>query len=601
MQTRLGGFIPLLSFGLALQACGGTPTPPARANADATTPEAQDALRPSLDAAVVDATTGGRLLHVSSEASAEGDGTTNAPFRRLDEAALVGSSGDTVLLSAGHHAPLTASWPEGVELWGAGREATFVDGPLSLRGVPALRALTVRGGTPALSLTDGAAFEVGVEDADGDGLVAAGRVTLRDVAIRRSSDAGMRAADAVLDVEQLVVASARGSAIKVAGGEGLLRGLRLSDVALGDDGVSAHGLDVDGARLRAVDVEVTGVLDRSLRFARDAEVELEAARVPQAGSEGLAILSGARVQLKGVRIDGASSTGISVIGAHVSGRDVEVHDCGRAGLLVSEGTADLEDLRVYGGAARGISWLRAQGLLVGARVEGSGNVGVQVTEPLETRFEGLVIVGARETGLSILDAEPQRLQVTGGQIRDTMAGNESGGEGVFAYDASFSIQGTTITGSAGAGLRIEGGGVDAGQVTVEGSVGPGLLVIDPTRPVNVVGGAFLNNGEAGVLVLNGMTRFEDCRADGTSPLPGAVDADGFTFYGGAHTLTGGAAEENANAGIRLGNRGQLTVGGVSAARNGGWGLEVTCDGSEVTITEPLAFDANGRGGRNRCP
>jgi hypothetical protein len=591
----------LLALGLSLCACGGTPTPPSRARADATSLEPQPPPQAQLDAAVEDATIGGRLLHVSSEASDGGDGSANAPFRRLDAAALAAVPGDTVLLSAGRHAPLTVSWPEGVELWGGGRDATFLDGPLSLRGVAALRALSVTGGAPALTLTDASAFEVGVEASESDGLVVSGRVTLRDVALRGSADAGMRATDAVLDVDQLVVEGARGSAIKVVGGEGVLRGLRLRDVALGDDGVSAHGLDVDGARLRVVDVGVTGVLDRSLRFARDAEVELESARVPDAGSEGLSVLSGARVRLLDVRIGGASSTGLTVIDAHVSGRDVELRDCARAGLLVSEGTADLEDLRVYGGATRGISWLRAQGRLVRTRVEGAGNVGIQVTEPLDTRFEDLAIIGARETALSVLDAEPLRLQVVGGLIQDSMAGNESGGEGVFAYGASLSMQGTTITGSAGAGIRVEGGGLDAEQVTVERSGGPGLLVIDPTNAVNIVRGTFRSNLEAGMLALNGVTRCDDCRASGTRPLPGAPEADGFAFYGGTHTLSGGAAEENENAGIRLGNRGLLTVGGVVAARNGGWGLDVACDGSEVTITEPLAFDANGRGGRNRCP
>lgn len=564
-----------------------------------------------------------------ADGALDGDGSRDRPFGAPVDAYAVARAGDTVLLLPGEH-PAPPAPPSDVVLSGAGLDATTVVGPWSLDAPALVRELAVTGG---LTLTAAVALDsIEIEGV----LHVDGAVTARDLYTRgevtltadarfdllggtlhsATGDALTSAGEIRLDA---VTASApEGSAIVVTAGSTTLvngwveRAVIGVEVTGGQADVEATTFtaitdrDALGAavRVRAGEAHLTGVtiedVARALRVDADGRLFADGVVARDIDTDGLSIQSGA-AEVDGLRIEGPGNAGIALtLDARLTLTEATVVAPGRVGVLVDGATLDARGLLVDGSTERGITLARATATLDGFRVQGAGNVGVQITDPAgPVRLVNGAVSSCRTSGVGVFgDGE---ITFEGVVVEGTVRGEGDLGEGVHVYRGTARMAGIIARDNAGAGVLYEESTGTLTDVQLSGNGDPGLVALDPPDLISAVRLTARDNGGAGVVVLGGRLALADSVAEANRAAFALGPGHGFyAGFGGALDVEGGAALSNAASGVayELGTTGR--VEGIQMLDNGAFGLSVGC-GAMVSDGGGLVFMGNAAGERGGCP
>lgn len=611
-------------------------------------PVTQDAARPEPagDAAPLpDATVRARLLHVEAGADAAGaDGTRDRPYPDLAAAYAAARPGDVVFLLPGEHGAALAP-PDDVELLGSGPGVSIVDGPLRLsRAGARIRGLTVRGGEPGVELTApatlvdlqiaGASAEVYVEvhferveviESVGIGVQVhpGAHLRWRGGGARSTGGDAVRSQEARLDIEGLAVRDPGGFGIYADGGTITADRIQVS-------GAAGAGLRFIEAETTATRVEVLdtryeagqgsasgvgfigghGVLrsarvrggDRAVRVTRAARVEVWDVEVTGA-VDGLSAADGAIVQATDLRVRGVRNTGVVVTRAEADLDQVTIQGTGRIGVLVSDGRLGARAVAVEDAAARGVAILSASARIADLQVRRAGDVGLQVTDPTgAVAVEGGVFEDCGTSGVGAFGRGPEPVVLKEVAIRGTRLGAEQLAHGLHLLRAHVRCLDLTSEENEGAGVFAEGSTLSLEGARLRGNTEPGLVLLEAEGDASVAGVEADDNGGAGILVVGSAGRLHDVRAHGNRFAAAVGPGDGVAAAFGADVeVARGTLRENAGSG--------LSLIGVSAARladtelsgNAGAGVNVACDGSRLTEAAGNRYADNAAGDRGGCP
>ncbi|MCB9544635.1 MAG: hypothetical protein H6706_01920 [Myxococcales bacterium] len=594
------------------------------------------------DAAAPDAALA-RLLHVGpSDDPRPPDGSQARPWPTPDAAAAVARPGDVIFLLPGRHPALTAL-PPGVELLGAGPEATTLAGPLTLdadgaragglrlvdgvlavlapaalhglevvgEAQPAETHLEIRAEAELVDVTvrDVAPGEAGavivetpapvawtgggVADVAGIGLRTLGadlRLARLDLVRTTGMGALVDAGSARLDDVRL--RGAAGAGLRFLEAEVALQGVVLEDVAYDDTQNTGSGVGFIGGTATVRDVTIARV-ERGLRATLGAQVTGGGVRVREAQNDGVTVHQAARVQLVDVAVEGAGNAGLTVSGAAADVEGLEVRAARRAGVFVADGEVDLRRVHVADGGDRGITALRSTVHLAEITVTGAA-VGVQITEPVLAEVAGAQLDACADAGLAVIG--PGRVALADVAIQALTGGVEALPAGLQIFDAEIAGHDVLVAGGVGEGLHLDGATGALAGVRVEGH-GPGVVAFEGTvalEDVTVTGAA-----GAGVLASAGALTLRGATIGGTTDAPAIGPGDGVAALDAEVTLIDVASAGNAGSGLALlgGSRGQL-AGRVDLSDNGAYGLQLDC---ASRVEGDFQAARNGRGVQGGCP
>lgn len=389
---------------------------------------------------------------VDASAPSGGDGSEAHPFQRLDQA--LGPGTRRVRLATGvYSAGLVL---ESVELLGGTSVVLTAAPPLAClrtQGPVKLKGLQIQGGAIGLRVESGRAELQGVR-----------------------------------------FSGQRGPAVEVSGGAELV----LEASALQAGVSEQHGLRlVPGARATVRDVSFDGPFSRAVSASEPALLRLERVRIQQAVTA--FYLEGGEAWLSALEAGGGRGPALYVARGrlHLSGVTLVGHEYG----LLTGGSAQVDgmDVRSRNAERAGLAIVSSKATLSRVTVEEAGTYGGVQLVGSQARFTDLSISGGRSSGLVMRDGrlEVLRARVSGLQSPDSAAGDGMqirGGEahlsrlvvercsgiGLLAAEgARVTLERSEVRGAGVAGLSAETEAhLRATDVTVEGSPGPAVLVLD---------------------------------------------------------------------------------------------------------------------------
>lgn len=548
------------------------------------------------------------ILFVARDARAAGaDGTRDHPYPSPETAFEHAGAGTVVVLlpASDPYPALVGPVPAGVALTGFGRDGVRLSGPVRMvADDSALRSLTVEGGDPAVSVEARAGLEnVHIVGATGVGLRAVGaELNLESVEVADAASAGLWLETTHVEGHLVTVVGARGGGVRLTDCTGGMTGVHVADIAMDADGIRGNGVEVEGGEVALAEVAVSGVADRAVRIAQGATSTVDDVRVSGGAQDGLAVLSGARADVRRFDIEGAANVGLTVNEADATLSEGVVRGGGRAGCLFAKTRITLTGVSVEDAPYRGVSLLAAQGELHQLTVRRAGAVGVQVTEPAGplALTDGL-LEDNLEAGLSVFDAEPGRLSARGLVVLRSKPGPEGEGQGVHLYRSAATIEGGEIVGNADSGLLVELSAVSVQGTRVADNAGPGVVAVDPSGEVGLVGVEASGNRGAGVLMIGGTLRSEGLRSSQTRAADDGT-ADGVELVANASAvMSGDELFDNEGNGLFVFGSAHVTASDLNAHDNGAFGVYTACDDSTATLTGDVELSANGAGPRNACP
>lgn len=602
-----------------------------------------------LDADIADATLldaavpGPRLIHVGESADPRRpDGSRERPYAGARDAFSVARPGDVVFLLEGEH-PTIDAVPAGVELLGAGPDATRLAGPLMLGTADAeVGGFTLFGGQLYTSET-ATVTDVRVDAAPSPAIIAHAPLTLRRVvvvdptgdapAVRVTAaliwtDGGVsnapadsiQATEADLTLTDLDLLNQGGFGIFADGGRHMIRGLRVrgaagaaarfveADTEVFDCGMAdidiaegtGSGVGVIGGIAAIEGCDIIGV-ERGLRASRGGQLTARDVAVSDVSGDGLTVNDSA-ANIDGLQVDTPRSGGASVINSTATLRAVTIDDPSRYGLLVDGSVVEVSALSVNGSGARGLSFLRSAGSVDGLDVVDADDVCIQVTDPTDAlTLTDVRLTGCAGAGLSVFGSGPSPVALTDATIRDTRVGGEDFVAGVHVFSADLALTRVDIEGTIGEGVRVENSVARMDTVRVAGHAAPGLTVLDPTAPVTVTGLTAEDNAGAGVLVVGGAVTLTAPQISGTRSAPEIGPGDGIAApFQAELTVLGGRSGANAGSGVSVAAGSTVTLRDeVMLDMNGGWGLQVACG---ADLANPAEYQAEGnlRGPQSVC-
>jgi hypothetical protein len=406
----------------------------------------------SCAAAAPDAGVSSTDFFVDASAPPGGDGSEAHPLQRLEQA--LGPGGRRIRLAAGIYSGGLVL--ESVELVG-GKSVVLATTPpaicLRTRGAVKLTGVQIQGGLTGLQVQNG-------------------RAELRG--IRFSGQ--------------------RGPAVEVSGESELV----LEGSALRAGVSEQHGLRLaPGARATVRDVSFEGPFSRAVSATDPAALRLERVKVQQAVTA--FHLEGGEASISTLEAGGGRGPALYVARGrlHLSGVTLVGHEYGL--LTGDEAQVDGTDVRSRNAERAGVAIVRSRATLSRLSVDGAGNYGGVQLVGAQARFIDLSISGGRSSGLVMRDGrlEVLRARVSGLQSAEPGAGDAMqirGGEatishlvvdrcsgiGVLAAEgARVTVQGSEVRGAGVAGLSAETDAhLQATDVTLEGSAGPAVLVLD---------------------------------------------------------------------------------------------------------------------------
>ena len=596
------------------------------------------------DAALVDAAVPGpRLIHVGQSADARPpDGSRERPFANAAAAFVIARAGDVVFLLEGDH-PAIDALPAGVELLGAGPDATRLAGPLMLSH-PETKAggFTLYGGQLHAANT-ATITDIRIDAAPTPALIVDAAVTVRQLmVIDALGDASAVQANAALEWTGGGVSNAPANAIEgnqadltltdldlrdlgrfgifADGGRHVIRGLRVrgamgaaarfieADTELFDCGMTDIGI-YEGTGSGVGIIGGTGAVDgcdiidaeRGLRASVGGNLTARDVHVTRVSGDGLAV-NDSTVNIDGLIVDASGSGGASVINSTATLRNLTINDANRYGLLASNATVDVAGFVVNGTLARGASLLRSTVTLTDAEITDAGDVCIQVTDPEGAiELNDMRLTNCAGTGVSIFGAGPSPVTLRDTTIRGVRTGSEDLVVGVHVYNGDMALTRVDIEGAVGEGIRVESSSARLDTVRVAGHTAPGLTVLDPTAPIIATGLTAERNGGAGVLIVGGALTLTAPQISGTRAAPEIGPGDGIAApFQADLTVIGGRSGANAGDGIAVAVGSTVTLReNVTLDANGGWGLQVACG---ATLANPSEYQAeeNGRGAQSVC-
>lgn len=564
-----------------------------------------------------------------ADGALDGDGSRDRPFGAPAAAYAVARAGDTVLLLPGAH-PAPPAPPAEVVLSGAGPDATTITGPWTLDAPAIVRELAVTGGwtitaelaVDAVAVTGALTIDGAVSGRDlhvvGEATVAPGaRLDLLGGSLHSEAADALESAGEVR-LDQITASAPMGSAIVVVGGALVVTGAQIERAVIGVE-VTGGRAEVDettltaitdrdalgaAVRVRAGEAELTEVIiqdvARALRVDADGRLVGDGVIARDVDTDGLSVQSGV-AEVDGLRVEGPGNAGIALtLDARATLTEATVVTPGRVGVLVDSATLEARGLLVDGSTERGITIARATATLDGFRVQGAGNVGVQITDPAgPVRLVDGAISNCRTSGIGVFgDGEITFDDVV---VEGTVRGEGDLGEGIHVYRGVARIDGLIARDNAGAGVLYEESSGTLTAVELSGNGDPGLVALDPPDPISAVRLTARDNGGAGVVVFGGRLALADSITEANRAAFGLGPGHGFyAGFGGVLDVEGGAALDNAASGVayELGTSGR--VEGTQMIGNGGYGLSIGC-GAMVTDGGGLVFMGNGAGERGGCP
>lgn len=621
----------------ALIGCDDAVTPPIMdaSVVDARIPDAQPA-----DAAIP----GARLIHVGESADTRPpDGSRERPYPTASAGFAAALSGDVVFLLEGDH-PAIDAVPAGVELLGAGPDATRLAGPLVLANADAkVGGFTLYDGhlhiqqpatlsdvridaapTPALIVdADASLRQVMVVDALGDAPAVQVTAALEWTGggVANAPSTGVHCEQANLTLTDLDLRDLGGFGVFADGGRHLVRGLRVRgamgaaarfveaesevfDCGMSDIGIfqgTGSGVGIIGGMGAIEGCDIIDV-ERGLRASLGGQLTARDVHVTRVSGDGLTV-NDSTANVDGLIVDTPRSGGVSVIESTATLRDVTINTANRYGLLANNSTVEITGLTVNGSGARGVSLLRSAATMTGVDITDAGDVCIQVTDPGGVVAFGEVrLTHCAGAGLSVFGVGPSPVALSDATIRETQAGNEDFVAGVHVYNGELALTRVDIEGAIGEGIRVENSAASLDTVRVVGHPAPGLTVLDPTAPVTANALTAERNGGAGVLIVGGALTLTAPQITGTRAAPEIGPGDGIAApFQADLTVIGGRSGDNAGDGISIAAGSTATLrDAVTLDANGGWGLQVACG---ATLANPSDYRAeeNGRGAQSICP
>ena len=616
----------------------------------------QDSAEAILDADIPS----GRVFFVTSVAEDGADGSRHRPFGDVMSAYAQATNGDIVLLLPGRYGNVTPP-PTGVFLQGSGAGATYIDGPLVFADQnQGLREVTVTGGEVAVTVTGRAAMQdIVIENAQ-TAIVVHGELTADRLTVThidgpdqdaRTYDGPRPAEGSAIRVEasgKLVMTTSQLGAL---GWTGLtIRGrARLSQVSIGTTGgpavvLDAGELELTNTRFQSVanaailvldgtlsgdtitvenvqdtmgfplrcglamyggsgditQVSITGV-NRGIRLSAGADLEVQEIRVMNPQIDGIS-LDGARLNGDDIRIDEPANTGLSAVdGSQVSASLVSVTTPGRIGVLIDSSTLALDGVNVTDSVSRGIVLQYASGRLSDVTIEGAGNVGIQLTDasgPLT--IDGGRLTNNATSGIAVTGRSGD-VHITGITSEQTRIGEAGLAEGIHIYQARVRLSDLVLQSNGGAGILAEFSELDATTLALNDNLGPGTVLVDTGENTRFQTILAERNAGVGVLILQGAATLDDVVVRDTRTVLSAGPGDGISIdFGGRMYLTHAASTGNQRHGVSVGSGSQANLSEVTASSNAGYGLNLDCAQSVVTLGDNCRFESNTRGEQPVC-
>ena len=506
----------------------------------------------------------GQLLYVSAEDGANGNGTRDLPYRKLETALQDAEAGDIVALSRGTHRT-TIDTDKRIALVGACVSETVVEPPddttaehivdLEHSGGALVTNFTVTGPAGGILVrapqSDVHLEALAVEETRSVGVDLRGhpgKIHLDRVAIRSTGPAPDGSAghglhvtyDAVVRIRESVISDSRETGLQASGDDGEMPDIKMTDSV------------VRGTR---ASMETQGIWAQ-----RGAKVELIRSLVAGHSSRGLkAIGTGTRLVLEQVAVVGTGTSDHPGVGIEVTNEAVMTGQRTFVGDALPTKTAPETALRT-GLLARNdakIISLQQSAILAGGSVTGDNAAAFALRSGTEFSGEQLLALRHPRAGIDLRGSETE-LELAHSVIWRGGA-DGSGTGGLHLADAELRLSRSLVAKSGPTGLDVRGSEAEARlvDVAIRGSAadGPrsnwGLLARDGAsvigRRLEVAdhreGGVGVIGGRETVVDLTGAW-IRDATPDDVRAGYGVYVGDGTDF-----SLTSGLVEERAPAGI----------------------------------------------------
>ena len=292
------------------------------------------------------------------------------------------------------------------------------------------------------------------------------------------------------------------------------------------------------------------------------------------------------VEIEGVTVTGGAYTGAWVEHATVSVNAVDFRDNTVVGLVAMDAAVTLDCVGVYG-----------------TRPERGGDLGhgIEILEGATLTATGCVIAENADAGVVAIDPGTV-VELVDTLILDTVPGMAgAGGWGIDMHGGSaLSAIGCTIEGNAEVGLAALGSGTSVvlEETSIVGTAGYGVVV--EGAALTARGSSIQGNVRIGVIAAGAGTvvQLEDTRV-----LDTLLDADGLGGYGieiddgAALTAIRSTIQGNLGAGIMAGEDTIVDLVDTAVVETGGFGIEVhlggalTCQGCLIQANERLGVAA----------
>lgn len=427
------------------------------------------------------------------QAGGSGDGTANAPFGKLADAAAKAVAGDCIALAPGSYE--RAVLAGGVSLLGAGAERTTIQ---TTAGQTGLFIEDGSGGTLRGFAITGPGYGIAVKKVTGLTLTQLRFQGQRPTAIDVRQSTGLK----ISRVEVLQTAPGTGGgSVGLLLGEGSSATVELAYFSdCGGQGILVHESRLD---MTASLVEKSGrygvviQCSQNVACANALASSLDRVELDQSAGVGLLVI-GAKLQAQRLKV------GHTTLSNNI-GRGVElqndaavelssshIHDSGSQGIVVMAATGKLQDTTVEQSGAHGI-WIQniANGTLALSNTKVIGSVGAGIAL---TQSSGVSITGGSLSGVkNMMDLSTPNFDLIGDglQIMD---------------NSEATVQGVTISGVERVGLLIDSAKAKVQDSVISGAVGTLLVQKSP-----IVGSDYSNNKDG---QGNSLTP-----ASPTSPLP----------------------------------------------------------------------------------
>ncbi|MCO4773916.1 MAG: right-handed parallel beta-helix repeat-containing protein, partial [Deltaproteobacteria bacterium] len=539
------------------------------------------------------------VAFVSPDASSNGDGTIENPFRLEDALAdLAGVTGVIAVAAGDYEARLVFSEEQGgLTVAGSCFGPATVTGPddaptLEVRGgEPEISDLTLTGGRPGVSITGG-------------------RPTLDDLIIDGANEYGIRATAARGTLRRVTVQSTRpvddfSGGAEFGNGAGLIAefgaDLLLEDVTFSETtgkGVEAFG---PGSRL-----DITGLVIRDVRRSLSTD-----------SGYGLAARYGAEIVGSDWTLEGIPGFGIRAreAGTSITASDVSITGgtgagFGTGGISTDSGAAlALErvviDNQSCAGLTHGDGTLTATELTISNVVEdaaclGTWGRGVELRDGSSAVLEELVVRDVGTRGVVVFDAESVHL------VRPTV--ERTGAEGLWvSSEEALTVEvtgglfdqngrGGAIVYGPGAALRVLDTTISRAPLDPEEFSGFGIVATDEAR-LEVTNVDLVDNQRSGIDVYSGaLAVLDDVRIQAPDQVDSPFGARGIGVLSAELEFDGVSITNSKNMGLGVWNGDSrvsgedLTVNGVrplgdgSAGAGAVFGLNASVDLRDSLIT-----------------